>query len=291
MRIIDLLSEEKAAVAPKPRNFVAKNAKMGGAGQHKDKKKAEKQGDVKHKKELATMEGVRDLGYDAQSLIMKLRRDIEEKRLQPTREAVLSAARELAGDMDFAPELLVQQVLGKSVAEAGMYTKPGSPSAYDRDYRSSVSGMGKKDSLAYQQDGGANDEGEADAPYQAAQDKPVLKGYYFYNVKPGQEDDAGMYGVKKTKSGKWAKAKYSTSGRSFDLQKDGADKAFGQGNWWSLNKNEGVAEGLDHNKRQQLIQFLVKKLDWEANYLELATDAELIKWYKNVQAGKKPMGY
>ena len=40
----------------KPRNFVAKNAKMGGAGQHKDKKKAEKQGDVKHKKDLATME-------------------------------------------------------------------------------------------------------------------------------------------------------------------------------------------------------------------------------------------
>ena len=300
MRIQDLLSEERAAVAPKPPNFVAKHAKKGGAGQHKDKKKAEKQGDVKHKKELATM-------------------------------------------------------------EAGMYTKPGSPSAYDRDYRSSVSGMGKKDSLAYQQDGGANDEGETDAPYQAAQDKPVLKGYYFYNVKPGQEDDAGMYGVKKTKSGKWAKAKYSTSGRSFDLQKDGADKAFGQGNWWSLNKNEGVAEGdnsdvadisdsdhmrikgivdkkypgyelsgldmdhdgnieveiynykthdtkhlktkstsenkqgmaegLDHNKRQQLIQFLVKKLDWEANYLELATDAELIKWCKNVQAGKKPMGY
>ena len=120
MRIQDLLSEERAAVPPKPRNFVAKNAKMGGAGQHKDKKKAEKQGDVKHKKELATMEGVRDLGYDAQSLIMKLRRDIEEKRLQPTREAVLSAARELAGDMDFAPELLVQQVLGKGVAEVSL---------------------------------------------------------------------------------------------------------------------------------------------------------------------------
>jgi hypothetical protein len=35
--------------AEKPRNFVAKNAKMGGAGQHRDKKKAEKQGDIKHK--------------------------------------------------------------------------------------------------------------------------------------------------------------------------------------------------------------------------------------------------
>jgi len=48
--VIELKKESK------PRNFVAKNAKMGGAGQHKDKKKAEKQGDVKHKKELATME-------------------------------------------------------------------------------------------------------------------------------------------------------------------------------------------------------------------------------------------
>jgi hypothetical protein len=63
-------------------------------------------------------EGVRDLGYDAQSLIMKLRRDIEEKRLQPTPQAVLAAARELAGDMEFAPQLLVKQVLGQGVAES-----------------------------------------------------------------------------------------------------------------------------------------------------------------------------
>lgn len=40
----------KKLVEPsKPRNFVAKNAKMGGAGTHKDKKKAQKQGDVKHR--------------------------------------------------------------------------------------------------------------------------------------------------------------------------------------------------------------------------------------------------
>ena len=62
-------------------------------------------------------EGVRDLGYDAQSLIMKLRRDVEEKRIQATPQAVLAAARELAGDMDFAPQLLVKQVLGQGVAE------------------------------------------------------------------------------------------------------------------------------------------------------------------------------
>jgi hypothetical protein len=40
----------------RPRNFVAKNSKTAGAGAHKDKKKAEKQGDVKHKKDLATMD-------------------------------------------------------------------------------------------------------------------------------------------------------------------------------------------------------------------------------------------
>jgi hypothetical protein len=42
--------------ASKPRNFVAKNQKTAGAGAHKDMKRAEKQGDVKHKKDLIPME-------------------------------------------------------------------------------------------------------------------------------------------------------------------------------------------------------------------------------------------
>lgn len=44
----------------KPRNFVAKNQQTSGSGAHKDKKKAEKQGDVKHKKDLMPMERIRD---------------------------------------------------------------------------------------------------------------------------------------------------------------------------------------------------------------------------------------
>jgi hypothetical protein len=61
MRIHELLeSKTKKAEAPKPRNFVAKNAKMGGAGAHKDKKKAAKQGDAKHKnKDLEVAEDLR----------------------------------------------------------------------------------------------------------------------------------------------------------------------------------------------------------------------------------------
>ena len=47
----NLISQEaQEKESPKPRNFVAKNAKMGGAGQHKDKKKEQKQGVAKHKK-------------------------------------------------------------------------------------------------------------------------------------------------------------------------------------------------------------------------------------------------
>jgi len=49
----------------KPRNFVAKNQKTAGAGAHKDKKRAEKQGDVKHKKQSVPMEadrGFRGIG-------------------------------------------------------------------------------------------------------------------------------------------------------------------------------------------------------------------------------------
>lgn len=46
---------------------------------------------------------------------------------------------------------------------------------------------------------------------------------------------------------------------------------------------------LDPTRRRQLIHFLAKKMDWEINYLELATDHELIKWYKAVQRGEKPM--
>jgi hypothetical protein len=44
-------TKSKGVEPPKPRNFVAKNAINTGAGAHKDKKKAAKQGDVKHKKQ------------------------------------------------------------------------------------------------------------------------------------------------------------------------------------------------------------------------------------------------
>ena len=47
----------------------------------------------------------------------------------------------------------------KTAKKEGVSEMRDRRNAYQRDYDSSVSGFGRKDSLAYQQDGGANDEG------------------------------------------------------------------------------------------------------------------------------------
>ena len=74
-RVLARMEEAKQAEAPKPRNFVAKNAKTAGAGAHKDKKKAAKQGDVKHKNkslDMAENAGFRDVSNWSSRDIQKL---------------------------------------------------------------------------------------------------------------------------------------------------------------------------------------------------------------------------
>jgi hypothetical protein len=73
----NLIAQEndKKAETPKPRNFVAKNAKMGGAGAHKDKKKADKQGDVKHRKPFA--EGWKDESSEHDEFLAHARQQLQ----------------------------------------------------------------------------------------------------------------------------------------------------------------------------------------------------------------------
>jgi hypothetical protein len=55
-------------------------------------------------------------------------------------------------------------------------------------------------------------------------------------------------------------------------------------------KGQVVSEGiLNYSDRQRIIRYLAQKMDWEVNYLELATDHELVRWYKKVRAGQDPM--
>jgi hypothetical protein len=155
---------------PAPRNPVAKNASAaiggGAAGAHKDKKKAAKSGETKHKGQMDMAEGWRN------------RRD-----------------------------------------------------AYQRDYDSSVSGMGKRQSLAYQLDGGANDERhDLDEPEQPRREQP--KGMYFYNVPADKEDKAREVGLFQTRSGKWYSPFENTRANMF----------FGRGRFWQPKNEEAGAE-------------------------------------------------
>ena len=80
--------DKKTIPAAKPRNFVAKNSKMGmgGAGAHKDKKKSVKQGDVKHKGKVFAEEGGEVNVAEMQKKLAEL-----EKRKEILRDAVNKA--------------------------------------------------------------------------------------------------------------------------------------------------------------------------------------------------------
>jgi hypothetical protein len=70
--------------AAAPRNFVAKNAKMGGAGAHKDQKRAAKQGDQKHKGKLEEAED----GYaKVEKAIAQHKRTLKNKLATPANVA------------------------------------------------------------------------------------------------------------------------------------------------------------------------------------------------------------
>lgn len=119
----------------------------------------------------------------------------------------------------------VGNIMQSAMAEAG-YGRYDRRDAYQRDYDSSVAGMGKRQSYAYQMDGGANDEGwdkpEQERSYYKKSSAPAKKGYYFYNVPADQTAKAEELGLFKTKSGKWYSPFENTRANMF----------FGAGRYW-----------------------------------------------------------
>ena len=119
----------------------------------------------------------------------------------------------------------VGNIMQAAMAEAG-YGRYDRRDAYQRDYDSSVAGMGKRQSYAYQMDGGANDEGwdkpEQERSYYKKSPAPAKKGYYFYNVPADQTAKAEELGLFKTKSGKWYSPFENTRANMF----------FGAGRYW-----------------------------------------------------------
>ena len=155
----NLLAQEagKEKDAPKPRNFVAKNAKMGGAGQHKDKKKAVKQGNVKHKKPfMESFNGEYDdeAGMAHSNLLTSARavlgllKTIKDRDNMPewAQEKIAKAEMMLVGVWDYLQSQKAQGIDPQQDANESRYDRRD---AYQRDYDSSVSGMDGSDRHAF----------------------------------------------------------------------------------------------------------------------------------------------
>lgn len=131
MRSKEFIAEAKEIKTEKPRNFVAKNAKMGGAGAHKDKKKAEKQGDVKHKqkafaeenesvnipemqKQLAELQNRQEVLRNA---VEEARKITTEIKYDDTAMTIVNRIQELAGKTEISEQEIkwaVNEVMEKA---------------------------------------------------------------------------------------------------------------------------------------------------------------------------------
>lgn len=71
---------------------------------------------------------------------------------------------------------------------------------------------------------------------------PKMVGMHFYNVPKEKEADAKRWGLKQTKSGKWGKTKYDTSGASHNDDVRRTDMQFGKSTYWEPKK---VSESIE----------------------------------------------
>jgi hypothetical protein len=110
----------------KPRNFVVKNQKTAGAGAHKDKKRAEKQGDVKHKQKQfaeSVTEGPLELNTPNPVVVIQ---DLKGKVLDKLNLSVAAQKYKLGQPQDIKKQLAHQNytTIGNYVIVAPMSGQP-----------------------------------------------------------------------------------------------------------------------------------------------------------------------
>ncbi len=220
-----------------------------GAGKHKDKKKDAKQGKEKHRKPFAegfmepdheismASNELQSIASDAKKLLILVKRYSEMEGLEAWQQSKITKAadymtsvlRSIGGD---------QRALESQVNEYETHTYKDSQGNVWR-----VNDEGDKElvSAAPGSSGGGSRYGSRYP--RRTYTKP--SGMYFYNVKPGQENDAKAAGLMQSKSGKW----YST------FQNSWAEKTFGPGKYWQP-KNENVAESGNNDLRDTVMNVL-----------------------------------
>jgi len=111
--------------------------------------------------------------------------------------------------------------------------------------------------------------------------KPILKGYYFYNVPSNDTDTAAAYGVKKLKSGKWALPIYDKSGNSTYFRKQKADEAFGKGKWWEPNMKKIKEDTPTSNTVSQVDQDKATVSSVDSNGMKSTKELPLAAFSRN----------
>jgi hypothetical protein len=285
MKSREFIIEVKKAEAPKPRNFVAKNAKMGGAGQHKDKKKAEKQGDMKHKKQAELSEVSlgdyrnKALKQKAQSQMGAMfNRDPEQKakdlatfnkrerglnRLKARDEKTRKADQEkqLADLVARLPEL-------KAEYEA-MRAEYKSLGGSDWQYADREQNLSNAERQARSMEGPMNNLWrQIQSAEKAQKSQGVAEGSYTTEKQILTRIRQIMYDRKLSGTD-------SNAGELNRLKQQLKD----------MRREQGVAEGdsNEYEQRQKLIKYIAQKKGWDVSDLELAKTTELVLMYKKIK--------
>lgn len=251
MKLKEIISENKKIEAPKPRNFVAKNAKvgMGGAGAHRDKKKEQKQGYEKHKSKSVAEAG--DVSHLHKALDRALSKEKKASPAQVQRNKERWAKRQAERGQGVAEGSLDESKIHNVImafAVLGGALIGGASGIQSHQNK-------QRWMQAYEQI-------KQTDPATAEQVKQLVNKYKSQPLKWGPDIDSSRK-IEKIIS-------------DFENQK-----------LKDQLPEQGVAESvLDLNKRHQLIKYLAKTLGWEINYLELASDDELLDLYQQAKSGK-----
>jgi hypothetical protein len=280
----NILAQEKKEV-PKPRNFVAKNAKMGGAGQHKDKKKAEKQGDVKHKKPFS--EASNPAQQAAIAIAKKKKAGMKEEfngeyddEAGMAHSNLLSSSRAVIGllktikDRDNLPEWVQEKIAKAEMMLVGVWDYLQSQKeqgidpqqdanenrydrrdAYQRDYDSSVSGMDGSDKHAFKRAELQHELGHETNNIAISINGKLWKVVPGKGYADSREESQYLSNMKR-----WADTKSASSGKTWTVSLTGA------------NPTEGVAEGAKVDRQAKHITASMMKKG------KSKKDAESIAW-------------
>jgi hypothetical protein len=290
MKSREFIIEVKKAEAPKPRNFVAKNAKMGGAGQHKDKKKAEKQGDMKHKKQAELSEVslgdyrkkaamqkaqsqmgamfARDPEQKAKDLATfnKRERGLNRLKARDTKSRADAQAKQLADLVARLPEL-------KAEYEA-MKAEYKSLGGSDWQYADREQNLSNAERQARDMEGPMNNLWrQIQSAEKAQKSQGTAEAVTIDRSKnPSYPNDPA------TVNHRLDTAKAILSDPNSDPDSRRAAAAI------IAKSKQGVAEGgNEYEQRQKLIKYIAQKKGWDVSDLELAKTTELVLMYKKIK--------